>query len=115
MKCLYPNVSSKTLKTHNMENIEINGDLITIQTTTFNLTELVSFKPQSLVKMFFPHNGGKPQKIFEDFPKIIVLTRSERYEFAYTTDDERDIALRELSEKIKIYSTAKTQAATSNK
>ena len=86
-----------------MENIEINGDFITIRTTTFNLNDLISFKPQSLVSVFIPAYRGEPKETARDFPKILVQTKTERLEFAYTTDKERDEALRALNEKIKIY------------
>lgn len=91
-----------------MENIEINGDFITVRNTTFNLNELISIRPQSLVSVFVPYYGGTPKETGRDFPKIIVMTKSERLEFAYTTDEQRDEALRALNEKIKIYQATKT-------
>ena len=91
-----------------MEKIEINGDFITIRDTTFSLTDLISVRPQSLVSVFVPYYGGQPKETGRDFPKIIVQTKSERLEFAYTTDEERDEVLRELNEKIKMYQVAKT-------
>ena len=94
-----------------MENIEINGDYITIRTTTFNLNDLISLRPQSLVSVFIPAFGGKPKETARDFPKILVQTKTERLEFAYTTDEERDEALRALNEKIKIYQANKATKA----
>ncbi len=92
-----------------MENIEINGDFITIRETTFNLTDLISIKPQSIVTYWIPKYGnGLPKETGRDFPKIIVQTKNERLEFAYNTEEERDEALRELNEKIKMNQASKS-------
>lgn len=85
-----------------MGKIEIIGELITIKETTFNLKDIVSIQPQSLVEVFMPKYGGKPKITTKDFPKIIVQTKNQRLEFAYSTDEERDDVLRELMEKYKI-------------
>jgi|GEM_PF-2564912 len=85
-----------------MNKIEIIGELITIKDTTFNLKDIVSIQPMSLVEVFMPKFGGQPKITAKDFPKILVQTKNQRLEFAYTTDEERDEVLRELMEKYKI-------------
>ncbi len=85
-----------------MDKIEIIGELISIKDTTFNIKDIVSIQPQSLVEVFVPQFGGKPRVTAKDFPKIIVQTKNQRLEFAYTTDEERDEVLRELMEKYKV-------------
>ena len=91
-----------------MENIEIIGDFITIRDITFNINDLLSFKPQTLVQYYQAHPGAKLQKTFQDFSKIIVTTKSERFELTYGNDEERNIALRELTEKIKVHQMTKS-------
>jgi len=92
-----------------LEKIEIIGDLITIRETTFNINDIVSIKPQSLVQAFIPYGSNKPKITGRDFPKIIVQTKSERLEFAYSTDEERDEVLREFMEKYKIAHASRNQ------
>jgi len=92
-----------------MEKIEIIGDLVTIKGTTFNINDIVSIKPQSLVQAFIPYGSDKPKITGRDFPKIIVQTKMERLEFAYSTDEDRDEVLREFMEKYKIANASKNQ------
>ena len=95
-----------------MEKIEIIGDLITIKETTFNINDIVSIRPQSLVQAFIPYGSYKPKITGRDFPKIIVQTKTERLEFAYSSDEERDEILREFMEKYKIAHASKNQQKT---
>lgn len=95
-----------------MNKIEIIGELITIKDTTFNLKDIVSIQPLSLVEVFMPKFGGQPKITAKDFPKILVQTKNQRLEFAYTTDEERDEVLRELMEKYKIAHKALTEPKT---
>lgn len=97
-------------KDRHMENIDITGDFITIRDTTFNINDLLSFKPQTIVKYYQARPGAKLQKIFQDYSKIIVTTKSERFEFSYNDDDERDSVLRDLTQKIKIHQATKTNS-----
>lgn len=92
-----------------MEKIEIVGDLITIRETTFNINDIVSIKPQSLIQAFIPYGSNKPKITGRDFPKIIVQTKTERLEFAYSSDEERDDVLREFMEKYKIAHASRNQ------
>lgn len=95
-----------------MEKIEIIGDLITMKETTFNINDIVSIKPQSLVQAFIPYGSKTPKITGRDFPKIIIQTKTERLEFAYSTDEERDDVLRDFMEKYKIAHASKNQQKT---
>ncbi len=92
-----------------MEEIEIIGDLITVKETTFNINDIVSIKPQSLVEAFIPYGSKTPKITARDFPKIIVQTKTERLEFAYSSDEKRNEVLKEFVEKIKIAHASKNQ------
>lgn len=92
-----------------MEEIEIIGDLVTMKETTFNINDIVSIKPQSLVEAFIPYGSRTPKITSRDFPKIIVQTKSERLEFAYSSDEKRNEVLKEFVEKIKIAQASKIQ------
>ncbi len=85
-----------------MEKIEITGDLITVRETTFNINDIISIKPQSIVQAYIPYGSNTPQITGRDFPKIIVQTKSERLEFAYSSTEKRDEVLKEFMEKYKI-------------
>lgn len=92
-----------------MEEIEIIGDLIAINETTFNINDIVSIKPQSLVEAFIPYGSSTPKITARDFPKIIIQTKTERLEFAYLSDEKRNEILKIFVEKIKIYHASKNQ------
>jgi hypothetical protein len=92
-----------------MEKIEIIGDLVTIRETTFNINDIVSIKPQSLVQAFIPYGSNRPKITGRDFPKIIVQTKIERLEFAFSSDEDRDEVLREFIEQYKIAHASKNQ------
>lgn len=92
-----------------MEEIEIIGDLVIIKDTTFNINDIVSIKPQSLVEAFIPYGSHTPKITSRDFPKIIVQTKAERLEFAYSSDEQRNEVMKEFVEKIKIAHASKNQ------
>lgn len=85
-----------------MKKIDKDGDLVTINNTTFNLNDVVSVRPQTLVTFWYSGYGGEPKETGRDFPKIIVKTKNDTFEFPFRTDVERDDALRELTEVLKI-------------
>ena len=73
------------------------GDFITINNNvTIRISEISSIKPQSLIR-FDPFT----KKIIDkDFPKIIISTAYKNFEVLYTSDEERNIAIREIQEVI---------------
>jgi len=82
--------------------VEIVGDFITInEKITVKLSDILSIKPRSMVSVE-QYTG---RIIARDFPKIILTTSQEELEILYTTDEERDIALREIKKVISENST----------
>ena len=82
--------------------IELNGDFIKIQKTSIKISEIISIKPQSIVRV-----SDSGQIIGRDFPKIIIRTNHDYHELLYGTDEQRDEKLRNLNEEIGKYNTKK--------
>ncbi len=75
-----------------------------------NINEIILFKPQSKIA-YRQVLGGGIIEIGRDFPKIIITTKHGNTEISYINDNERDEALRELTEKIKTHQLTKTNKA----
>ncbi len=82
--------------------IEINGNYLNIGSNVINLKEIISVKPQSLVQVILTP-FGEPKEIARDYPKIIIVTKNERFEISYNTDEERDENLKILNQKLAFY------------
>ena len=81
--------------------VQITGEFITISDNTIKISEIISIKPQSLVK--FNQLTGKI--IARDFPKIIINTNKEVFKILYATDDERDNELEIINKSINEFTT----------
>ncbi len=93
------------------DEVEINGDFVTIRNLTFNVNDLVSFKPQSMAAFYIPPGGGKPRPIGNDFPKLIIQLRSINHELAYNSDEERDATLGRINKALAVYYAEKKKPA----
>ncbi len=81
--------------------VQITGGFITISDNTIKISEIISIKPQSLVK--FNQLTGKI--IARDFAKIIINTNKEVFKILYATDDERDNELEIINKSINEFTT----------
>jgi len=90
------------------EPYEIQGHLITIKDRTFSLDDIISIKPEYFIQYFMPAHGGPMKEIARDFPKIIIKTKHEVHSIAYTTEERRDVVIRELKKDWKEYVLSKS-------